>query len=402
VENRDGEPGSAVGAVREPPVTPFAPLDISDVERWVGRPLAIAQLKEPITANDIRRWVQGMQNPNRLYYDDGFARQGAVGEFVAPQSFLVCSTGGFGAVPGMQGNIPGVHMLLGGDEYWFYGPRIRPGDRIRTDAMLFDYRLAETKFGGPTLFSRGDTSFFNQNGEALGKLRSTSIRYNPQNARKLNALAEQQAQPDWTAEQIERLEERKFTYYRTIEGHVLRDFGAVRVGEDLPTRPIGPHSIQSFTTEWRSFIFTVWGSYRDAELACAPRDPAQTFHDAAKARIDPAYADGLYAGPSRGHVFESDAQQVGVPRGYGYGAVIGAWALDYLGNWAGELGLVIHSNVRYTSFPLTGDATFVGARVVGKQAEHGGRFGIVSVEIEMKNQRQIVMARGRAELRLPI
>ena len=83
-------------------------------------------------------------------------------------------------------------------------PRIRPGDRIRTDAMLFDYRLTETKFGGPTLFSRGDTSFFNQNGEALGKLRSTSIRYHPDNARRLNALAEQQGQPQWTAQQLER------------------------------------------------------------------------------------------------------------------------------------------------------------------------------------------------------
>jgi acyl dehydratase len=156
------------------------PLDISDVQRWVGRPLAGAQLKEPIARGDIRRWVQGMQNPNRLYYDEQFAAQGAFGELIAPQSFLVCCTVGLGAVPGMQGNVPGVHMLLGGDEYWFYGPRVKPGDRIRTDTMLFDYRVTETKFGGPTLFSRGDTSFFNQHGVAIGKLRSSSIRYNPE------------------------------------------------------------------------------------------------------------------------------------------------------------------------------------------------------------------------------
>src|SRR5262249_43724718 len=153
-----------------------------------------------------------------------------------------------------------------------------------TDAMLFDYRLTETKFGGPTLFSRGDTSFFNQNGDALGKLRSTSIRYNPDNARRLNALAEQQAHPQWTERQLERLEEPKVAYYRPIEGHVVRRLGAAPAGEELPPRPLGPHSIQSFTTEWRSFIFTVWASQRDAELACASPDPAQTFHDAAKAR----------------------------------------------------------------------------------------------------------------------
>ncbi|HEY2108074.1 MAG TPA: MaoC family dehydratase N-terminal domain-containing protein [Candidatus Binataceae bacterium] len=376
-------------------------MDVSDVQRWVGRPLAGARLKEPIGRNDIRRWVQGMQNPNRLYYDDQFAAQSALRELIAPQSFLVCCTVGLGAVPGMQGNVPGVHMLLGGDEYWFYGPRVKPGDRIRTDTMLFDYRVTETKFGGPTLFSRGDTSFFNQRGEAIGKLRSSSIRYNPENARRLDTLGGQKNEPQWTAADLARLEEEKFAYCRNMEGHVLRNFDSVRVGEELPLRPIGPHSIQSFTSEWRSFIFTVWGAQSEAAIACARPDPAQTFHDVEKARIDPGYADGLYAGPSRAHVLESDAQQVGVPRGYGYGAVMGAWVLDYLANWAGELGLVIHSNVRYTAFPLTGDVTYFRARVAGKTPHLDRGYGIVAVEVEMKNQDGIVIGRGPAEIRLP-
>ncbi len=44
-------------------------LDTRDVDRWVGKPLGGARLKEPIEPNDIRRWAQGMQNPNPLYYD---------------------------------------------------------------------------------------------------------------------------------------------------------------------------------------------------------------------------------------------------------------------------------------------------------------------------------------------
>jgi acyl dehydratase len=376
------------------------PLDISDVRRWVGRPLAGAQLKEPIARNDIRRWVQGMQNPNRLYYDEQFAGQSALGELVAPQSFLVCCTVGLAAVPGMQGNVPGVHMLLGGDEYWFYGPRVKPGDRICTDTMLFDYRLTETRFGGPTLLSRGDTSFFNQRGEALGKLRSTSIRYNPENARLRDTLGGHSGEPQWTAEDLTRLEEEKFAYYRSIERHVVRGFDSVRVGEELPIRPIGPHSIQTFSTEWRSFIFTVWGAQSEPEIACATRDPAQIFHDLEKARIDPSYADGLYAGPSRAHVVESDARQLAVPRGYGYGAVMGAWVLDYLANWAGELGMVVHSNVRYTSFPLTGDVTYMAARVTGVVPQPERRCGLVTVEIEMKNQDRILIGKGPAEIRL--
>ena len=41
-------------------------LDTSDVDRWVGVPLGGGYLKDPVHVNDIRRWAQGMQNPNPL------------------------------------------------------------------------------------------------------------------------------------------------------------------------------------------------------------------------------------------------------------------------------------------------------------------------------------------------
>ena len=119
------------------------PLDTTETDKWVGKPLGGGQLKEPITLTDIRRWAQGMQNPNPLYYDEQYAAQSAAGEILAPQSFTVNCTVGHGAVPAIQGYIPGTHMLFGGDEWWFYGPRIRPGDKIRSDRMLFDYRVTQ-------------------------------------------------------------------------------------------------------------------------------------------------------------------------------------------------------------------------------------------------------------------
>jgi hypothetical protein len=186
------------------------PLDTTETDKWVGKPLGGGQLKEPISVSDIRRWVQGMQNPNPLYYDERYAAESALGEIVAPQSFTVNCTVGHGAVPAIQGYIQGTHMLFGGDEWWFYDPRIRPGDRIRCDRMLFDYRVTHTKFAGPTMFSRGDTTYINQRGEVIGKQRSTSIRYRAENARAMDSLAGQRQAPQWTIEQFERFEEQKF------------------------------------------------------------------------------------------------------------------------------------------------------------------------------------------------
>src|SRR5207247_6045272 len=111
------------------------PLDTSDVDRWVGKPVGGAELKEPIYENDIRRFVQAQHNPNLLHYDERFAAESEFGTLVAPQSFAVCTDISHGASAAIQGTIPGSHMLFGGDEWWFHGPRIYPGDYIRPQRL---------------------------------------------------------------------------------------------------------------------------------------------------------------------------------------------------------------------------------------------------------------------------
>jgi len=383
----------------------LSPMDTADVDRWIGVPLAGSQLKEPVTVNDIRRWAQGMQNPNPLYYDEAYARESAFGAIIAPQSFTVCCTVGHGAQPAIQGNVPGSHMLIGGDEWWFYGPRIHPGDKIRCDRMLVDYKVTHTKFAGPTMFSRGDTTYVNQHGEIIGKQRSTSIRYRADNARTLNSFGDAKA-PEWTVEKLDKVEDEKFAYYATFRNHLRRSAKDVKENEELPRRPIGPHTLQTFTSEWRSYLFTVWGSNAvdtDA-LTTTPNAgwlPEMTRSED-KARIDPTYGDGLYYGASRGHVHQQYAQLIGVPRGYGYGASMGAWVLDYLSNWAGETGFVQHTNVRYMFPAFVGDVTYMTGKVIKKQADAAGKRCIVAIDVEMKNQDGALMAKGPAEISLPL
>ena len=90
-----------------------------------------------------------------------------------------------------------------------------------------------------------------------------------------------------------------------------------------------------------------------------------------------------------------------MPRGYGYGAVMGAWILDYLSNWLGEWGELLHSNMSYRSPALIGDVTFLNAKVAA--IDHADRSGqpVVAIDVVMTNQRDEVMASGRAEARLP-
>ena len=377
-------------------------FDTSDVDRWVGVPLGGGYLKDPVHVNDIRRWAQGMQNPNPLHYDDGFAADGRFGRIVAPQSFSVATDIGHGATPSIQGTVPGSHMIFGGDEWWFFGPRIAPGDRVKQERMLFDYKVTDTKFAGPTMFSRGDTTYINDHGELIAKQRSTSIRYLAEEARKRAQFSERE-DPVWSDDALVDLDEQKFAYFATFRGHDKLLWKDVTEGERLPTRPIGPHTIASFTTEWRAFNMTVWGAvgYWGESTTDQAGWLPEMSRDRDRAAVDPARGDGLYQGPSRGHVQARYAQLIGMPRGYGYGASMGAWILDYLTNWVGEWGEVVHSRAQYRNPAFTGDATFLNGTVAGKDIDANNGQHLVSVEYEMTNQNGAVMAKGTAEVVLP-
>ncbi len=377
------------------------PFDTSDVDRWIGVPLGGSHMRDPVHVNDIRRWAQGMQNPHPLYYDEAYAASSRFGRIVAPQSFAVCTDDSHGAAPAIQGHIDGQHMLFGGDEWWFHGPRIFPEDRLRQERMLFDYKVTQTKFAGPTMFSRGDTTYINHRGEVVAKQRSTSIRYRADEARERGVFMRDQ-EKEWSDAELEDIEKRKFDYYQSFLelGHERRLL--VREGDRLPTRPIGPHSLMTFTTEWRSYLMTVWGAFADtggpSSLHQAGWLPEMS-RDLEGAKVDPSQADGLYKGPSRGHVQPRYAQLIGLPRGYGYGASMGAWVLDYLGNWAGEWGDVLHSNMQYRSPAFTGDVTYLNGEVLS--VTYDGPQPIASLKVVMTNQRDEVMASGTAEVRLP-
>ena len=98
---------------------------------------------------------------------------------------------------------------------------------------------------------------------------------------------------------------------------------------------------------------------------------------------------------------ERYAQLIGLPRGYGYGATMGAWILDYLANWCGEWGEIVHSKMSYRSPAFTGDVTFLDGEVEELGEDRRSGQPIASVKVVMTNQRDEVMASGTAEVRLP-
>jgi hypothetical protein len=381
-------------------------LDCSDIDQYLGKPIQPARLKEPLANNDIRRWAQAMHYPNRLHYEDEFATASRFGKISAPQSFAVATDDGHGSAPACVGRIPNSHLIFGGDEWWFSGPRIYGGDLIHNERIPFDYVVKETKFAGPTCFQRGDNTYYNDKGDKIATQRSTSIRYRADLAREMGSLKASD-DPEWTDAQLAELEKQKFEYIKSMHdlGHGKRYWDDIKVGDKLPTRVFGPHSIASLTTEWRAYLFTIWcGVHRrtdlDIEALGFTGDMAGKEQDPVMEKENPELTDGAYIGPSRGHLFPRWARYIGMPRSYGYGASMGAWILDYLAGWAGEWGMVVHSNCAYRGPAFTGDITIFNATVIDKSVDEKGR-SIVQVDFKMANQLGTTMSTAKAEIELP-
>lgn len=381
-------------------------LDCSDLDQYMGKPLTPWSLKEELNNTDIRRWAQAMHYPNLLHYDHDYAAVGRYGRLVAPQSFTIAAAEGHGACPACVGHIPDSHLIFGGDEWWFYGGRLFAGDRVIHEKTPYDYAIKETSFAGPTCFQRGDNNYYKQDGTLFAKQRSTAIRYRQDLALEKGALTETE-EPQWSDDELASIEERKLEYINMLQdlGHARRYWHSVEVGNSLPTRVIGVHSVASFATEWRGYLMTVWGSAHRNDDS----DPAKLGFtgpmagyemDAVEERYNPENTDGAYIGPSRGHLFTRWAQYIGMPRPYGYGASMGAWILDYLAGWAGEWGEVVHCKCQYRGPAFAGDITLLTGEVVDKLQDEQGRH-LVQIKVTMANQNGNTMATALAEVQLP-
>jgi acyl dehydratase len=386
-------------------------LDLSDVDHRVGQLVGGGQLWDPCSSSDIRRWVMAMDYPNPLHWDEEFARDSAYGGLVAPQSIAVALDYGHGAAPACVGRIPGSHLIFGGEEWWFYGCPVRPGDKLFQERRFHDYKVVETKFAGPTMFSRGDTTHTNQRGTLVARERSTAIRYLAAEAEKRGMYESRLgAVKRWTDTELKEIEKARHDWLMSNRMGLSPHFGEVKVGDTLPRRVIGPHSIASFTTEYRAFLFNIWGTFHwvappGVEDPWVYQDPGwvEGFgFDEEGARIDPRKRDGLYVGPSRGHIDSERASEVGMVRAYGYGATMGAWCTDYLAYWAGHDGMVRHSAANFRGPAFEGDVTYLDAEVIGKETDSAWGVPLVQVKLRLTNQEGAVVVDCTAEVELPL
>ncbi|WP_428310125.1 FAS1-like dehydratase domain-containing protein [Hydrocarboniphaga sp.] len=384
-------------------------LDMSDVDKWIGKPVIFAELWDPCNATDIRRWVMAMDYPNPIHWDQEFAQKSQFGGIVAPQSFAVAMDYGHGCHPACVGKIPGSHLIFGGEEWWFFDAKVRPGDKLFQKRRFDGYDVKDTSFAGPTVFTRGDTEHRNQNGVLVARERATAIRYLIDEANQRKVYGKEKASPKrWDKQELAEIHKLRYDWLLSGREGKSPNWSSVKVGDKLPRRVIGPHTITTFVTEYRAYRQNIWGTWR-WNVPEGAYDPAKedagfaqdmTYdHDAR--RIDPRQGDGLYYGPSSGHLNLEKAANIGMGGMYGYGASMNAWQVDTIAYWAGHNGFVWHSVTQFRSPAFEGDITYIDGEVVDKIERSVYGCPVVVVQVKMKTQNGETILTGKAEVQLP-
>ena len=147
---------------------------------------------EPIHAPDevsksmIRHYTEMMEDANPLYTDEEFAKKSKYGGIIAPPQMLmvwcmprIWPWPEFPWVPMAELDLPGVDTWIATDMiHEFYQP-VRPGDRLYYTMKLDKVsEMKRTRIGEGHFITTTQT-YFNQNGDLVGREIRTVLKYKP-------------------------------------------------------------------------------------------------------------------------------------------------------------------------------------------------------------------------------
>jgi acyl dehydratase len=179
-----------------------------EIRAAIGAESEMSELSEPISASEVRRFVQAIMDPDRIYYHEEYAAASKYGGLVTPPLFLgfvnrrplgspdpldglktnpeldgLGAGGGTAASGGgderRAGELPPIRLPLprllnGGVSAEFY-QLARPGDRIKSKRRLADVR-ERAGSDGMMVFIVTETIYYNQDDEKLAVISNTTIR----------------------------------------------------------------------------------------------------------------------------------------------------------------------------------------------------------------------------------
>ncbi len=359
---------------------------LAEAAALIGKPLRRSRLQwiETATRDAIRHFAWGVGDDNPLWLDAGYARTTPAGGIIAPPCILYAAD-----MTIVAPKLSGVQWIYAGTDFtWF--DHIRLDTRFRVDARLVRQEMKSGRRFARWVLQTGEVDYRDSSGRrlarAIGQVARTP-RGDRLKAEKGGGMAVPAAYR-YTRQELDDIEREVLAERR--RGPEPLYWEDVAVGDAVPQVVKGPLTITDIVAWYAATqgAMPYGGAHGDALRYRRRHDD---YH------INPE--TGAKDAAGRGHLEAATGRDVGMGGAYDVGPQRIAWAQHMLTNWIGDHGFLHRLNVSVRRPNLVGDTIRWRGRVSAKREAAG--VMLVDLDVEARNQTDIVSALGTATAALP-
>jgi len=338
-----------------------------------------------VTLDATEHVARAIGDTNPLWVDREHAKKSRFGKLIAPPALL------YGAAWGSQGlrrgqGLPGVHGLHAGDHWIYYRP-LYEGDEIHATKEPHSLEERTGKWAGRSFMQTDNIRFYNQRDELVAMQVMSAVRAERE-AGKAGGKFDKIPKAVYTDDEIDQIDREMAA--EDVRGDNPRYWEDVNVGDKMQPLVRGPLTISDMIC-WLMGVGSPhirtgqhWLAYRTRSPKVAVRDPDTRIPQAVE----------------RVHWDTYMAAEIGMPNAYDYGSQRGAWATNFMSNWAGDDGWVAECFPRYRGMNFVGDTMRLKGEITEKWTGKSG-INYVDCKFEGINQRGEVIMPGRGTVALP-
>ena len=339
------------------------------------------------SADNIRRYSNGIGDFNPRYRDAEYAKNTKYGRLIAQPTFL--SSSAHHLDPLAHEEVSDEHMggyhtagaraFNSGNE-WEYLLPVYEDDRLDFNGVgLIDAKIVKSRFAGQMMVTTSICQYRNHKGQVLA-LAKGFVHHSPSDEEsKSKGKYEEFAKPyRYTDEEIAKIEADKLK--EEMRGNKPRYWEDVSEGDSLGYIVVGPWNINSFFA---------WVSAAGVKGIRFPLGGDGGIYDP---RINARTTLGPHADYELGRA-------VGVQGNYDLGVERECLVSILFTNWMGDDGFLWKYSIQFRGFVVHGDTCYYRGKITKKYIEDGKYC--VDIEHWGDNERKIRVTQGTATIILP-
>lgn len=374
----------------------ITPDQIERAQLLVGYDEASSMRQQSTTAceDSIRAFALSYGDDNPLFCDPGYAETTRWGGMIGPPTLTVIMGKPLRGDPrpehiarAKRHLLQGIHQMHSATEWNWYRP-IRQGDTIYRFGGQEKLEVKKSEFAGTALFRTSRDVLMNQNAEVVCIYRWLIVHSERSTAAKRGKYKD--IQPTiYSDEDIAKID--AIYAAEQVRGAEPRYWEDVQVGDSLGVMAKGPLTVTDIICmHTTGFAVSPFG-IATGRVAYKRRQkmPRAFIKNAA----------GIPDTVMRMHWDDDWAKALGTPWAYDYGVQRECWLSQYLTDWSGDEGILLHMRSEMRKFNCIGDSQTITGEVVDKQMKDG--HATVEVKVRFINQRGDTTLDGSGTIALP-